>query len=137
MQDNKITVRALVGANREKAWDYYTSPEHITQWNFADASWYCPHADSDLRVGGRYLARMEARDGSMGFDFEATFTEVVPTEKFTYVFGGRYASVVFEPLGEQTAVTVTFDPETEHSHELQQSGWQAILNNYKQYTETH
>lgn len=138
MQTNKITVQALVRANREKAWRYYTQPQHITQWNFADASWHCPYASSNLTPGGQYVARMEARDGSAGFDFEATFTEIVPEENFTYVFGGRYATIEFELQDDDhTVVTVTFDPETENSHELQQHGWQAILNNYKQYTETH
>lgn len=137
MNTHKITVQALVNADNKKAWDYYTQPEHITQWNFADSSWHCPHASSELSPGGRYLARMEARDGSAGFDFDAVFTEVIPEISFTYEFGGRFATVSFEPQGEQTIVTVSFDPESENSLELQQQGWQAILNNYKQYTESH
>ncbi len=134
---NKITVSAIVRAKRKKAWDYYTLPEHITQWNFADPSWHCPSATNELRVGGRYLARMEAKDGSFGFDFEATYTDLTPEAHFTYEFGGRFARVEFEDLDEHTTLTITFDPETENDPELQQQGWQAILNTYKQYTETH
>jgi uncharacterized protein YndB with AHSA1/START domain len=134
---NKITVSAIVRAKRKKAWEYYTQPEHITQWNFADPSWHCPSATNELRVGGRYFARMEAKDGSFGFDFEATYLEVTPNEKFTYEFGGRLASVEFADADGFTAVTVSFDPESENAPELQQQGWQAILNSYQQYTETH
>lgn len=132
----KITVEATLNANKAKAWDYYTNPAHITQWNFADPSWHCPSAKNDLQVGGIYSARMEARDGSFGFDFEATYEEVVNEEKLTYVMGdGRKATVVFNGLGEQTTVVVTFDAETQNPIEMQQGGWQAILNSFKNYTE--
>lgn len=132
---NKITVTATINATNKKVWDYYTNPKHIVNWNFADPSWHCPSAENDMRVGGTYKARMEAKDGSFGFDFEAVYTELVPEKKFTYEFGGRMATVKFDTAGNQTTVTVTFDPETENSLELQQQGWQAILNNFKNYVE--
>ena len=137
MSLDKITISAIVSADKNKVWEYYTSPEHITQWNFADPSWHCPSATNDLTVGGRYVARMEAKDGSFGFDFDAVYTEIQPEQNFTYEFGGRFATVTFEELDAATVVTVTFDPESENPIELQRNGWQAILNNFKLYAETH
>ncbi|NLR56962.1 activator of HSP90 ATPase [Chitinophaga polysaccharea] len=135
---NKVTVTATVHADRKKVWDYYNRPEHITKWNFADPSWHCPSASNDLRVGGKYAARMEAKDGSFGFDFEAVYDEVVDGEKFTYTMpNGRQASVSFKKKDDQTEVDVAFDPETEHPIEMQKNGWQAILNNFKSYTEAN
>ena len=137
MIDNeKITVQTTVAVDLEKAWDAYTLPEHITQWNFADPSWHCPQASNDLRVGGSYHARMEARDGSYGFDFEAVYTDVQPGIQFTYEFGGRKATVLFQARNHQTEVSVAFDPETENALELQRNGWQAILDNYRKHTES-
>ena len=130
-----ITVQALVSAPLEKVWEKYTQPEHITQWNFAHESWHCPTASNDMQVGGKYFARMEARDGSFGFDFEAIYMDIKPMESYSYEFGGRVAQVSFLPVGDQTEVTVTFDPETENSIDLQREGWQAILNNFKTYAE--
>jgi uncharacterized protein YndB with AHSA1/START domain len=133
---NPITIHALVAASLEKTWECYTLPEHITQWNQAIDTWHCPSASNDLVVGGRYVARMEAKDGSFGFDYEATYTEVVPMERFTYTLtDGRAVQVAFEEVGQSTRVTVTFDPETENPIELQQQGWQAILDSFKRYTE--
>lgn len=137
MAQKKITIKATVNAGKKKVWDYYTLPEYITKWNFADPSWHCPSATNDLRVGGRYLARMEAKDGSFGFDFDAVYTEINLGENFTYEFGGRFASVEFNEINGQTEVSVTFDPETEHPIELQRNGWQSILDNFKKYTETN
>jgi uncharacterized protein YndB with AHSA1/START domain len=135
---NKITVTATIQADAKKVWGYYTRPEHITKWNFADPSWHCPSATNDMRVGGKYSARMEAKDGSFGFDFEAVYEEVVPGETFTYKLGdGRQATVDFKKNGNNTDVTVTFDPETENPIEMQQGGWQAILNNFKKYAEAN
>lgn len=133
----KITVSATVNAESNKVWDCYTAPEHITQWNFADPSWHCPRASNDMRVGGTYNARMEAKDGSFGFDFEAVYTEVESGKHFSYEFGGRMATVSFNPTGEQTEVIVTFDAESENPVEMQQAGWQMILNNFKSYTESN
>lgn len=137
MTKKNITIRATVLADKQKVWDYYTQPEHITKWNFADPSWHCPSAKNDMNVGGRYVARMEAKDGSFGFDFDAVYTEINKGENFTYEFGGRLATVDFKETDGQTEVTVTFDPETENSIELQRNGWQAILDNFKKYTETN
>lgn len=137
MNSTKITVEATIQADKKKVWDYYTNPEHITKWNFADPSWHCPSASNDMRTGGKYSARMEAKDGSFGFDFEAVYTEIVEGEKFTYEFGGRMATVEFNDLENQTQVIVTFDPETENPVEMQQAGWQSILDNFKKYTETN
>lgn len=133
----KITVQSTIAAGKQKVWDYYTQPEHITKWNFADPSWHCPSASNQLTVGGRYVARMEAKDGSFGFDFDAVYTEMQHGDSFTYVFGGRYATVTLQEAGSQTVVTITFDPETENDIELQRSGWQAILNNFAAYTEAN
>lgn len=137
MEQTKITVAADVQADKNKVWDYYTQPKHITKWNFADPSWHCPSAVNDMTIGGTYNARMEAKDGSFGFDFEAIYTEILEGEQFTYEFGGRAATVKFVDLGDQTEVTVTFDPENENPIEMQRGGWQAILNNFKNYTETN
>jgi uncharacterized protein YndB with AHSA1/START domain len=137
MTTEKITIKATVSADKQKVWDYYTNPEHITKWNFADPSWHCPAATNDMKVGGRYVARMEAKDGSFGFDFDAVYTEINIGKSFTYEFGGRLATVEFKEIGRQTEVNVTFDPETENSIELQRNGWQAILNNFKKYTEAN
>ncbi|MBX6379419.1 uncharacterized protein YndB with AHSA1/START domain [Thermoflavifilum aggregans] len=137
MEHKRITVKAMIAADKQKTWDYYTQPEHITKWNFADPSWHCPSATNDMRVGGRYVARMEAKDGSFGFDFDAVYTEIHPGENFTYEFGGRFATVEFKEINGQTEVTVTFDPETKNPIDFQQKGWQAILDNFKKYTESH
>jgi uncharacterized protein YndB with AHSA1/START domain len=138
MKKIKITVQATVLADSKKVWDYYTNPKHITQWNFADPSWHCPSAENNMHVGGKYSARMEAKDGSFGFDFEAIYRELIVGEKFIYdMLDGREASITFKNLGDKTEVIITFDAETENPIELQKGGWQAILNNFKQYTETH
>ncbi|MBC6994480.1 SRPBCC family protein [Neolewinella lacunae] len=138
MQATKITIQTTVSADPQKAWAYYTEPEHITQWNFASDDWQCPSASNDLRPGGTYRARMEAKDGSFAFDFEATYLEVEPGKHFRYVLGeDRMVDVDFRGQGQQTEVTVAFDAETENPVDMQREGWQAILNNYKNYTESH
>lgn len=137
MSATKITVQATVAADVKKAWDNYTLPEHITKWNFASDDWQCPRAENDMRVGGKYSARMEAKDGSWGFDFEAIYSEITPGKSFTYSMDGRNVTVAFETKGDSTLVTVTFDAETENPVEMQQQGWQAILDNYKKYTENN
>lgn len=137
MSHSKITVLATINADSKKVWDYYTIPRHIIHWNFADPSWHCPSAENDMRTGGTYKARMEARDGSFGFDFEAIYSNIVEGKTFTYEFGGRTATVQFNDLGSQTEVVVTFDPEDENPVEMQKGGWQAILNNFKNYTENN
>jgi len=140
MEVIKITVKALVSAPTKKVWEYYTSPDHIIKWNFASDDWCCPSASNELFKGGRYVARMEAKDGSFGFDFEAVYNEVIPYESFSYSMGktlgeGRQATVQFIQKGNETEVIITFDAENENSVDLQQQGWQAILNQFKLYTE--
>ena len=137
MEITKVTVQAIINSDIKKVWDYYNNPEHITQWNFADPSWQCPNAENDMKVGGKYRARMEAKDGSFGFDFEATYSDIMYEEQFTYGLGERTVNVKFNPISNQTDVIVTFDAENENPIEMQRSGWQAILNNFKNYTETN
>ena len=133
---DKIIISATINADVKNVWDYYTNPEHITKWNFADPSWQCPSASNDMRVGGKYSARMEAKDGSFGFDFEAIYDEIITGEKFTHTMpDGRQVTVVFEKNNDQTEVTVSFDPETQNPIEMQKTGWLAILNNFKKYVE--
>lgn len=137
MENSKITVTTLVDAEIKKVWMYYNSPNHIVNWNFADPSWHCPKAENDMQIGGIYKSRMEAKDGSFGFDFEAIYTDIKELQEFTYEFGGRTATVQFNDLGNQTEVIVTFDAETENPIEMQRNGWQAILTNFKKYTENN
>ena len=138
MTENKIKIKANVLAESKKVWDYYTLPEHITKWNFATDTWQCPAASNDLRIGGKYSARMEAKDGSFGFDFEAVYDEIIDNKKIAYTMtDGRQAIVDFNIDNNQTEVVITFDAEQQNSLELQRDGWQAILNNFKKYTETH
>ncbi|MFN5236614.1 MAG: SRPBCC family protein [Bacteroidota bacterium] len=136
MDTTKITIQAVVAADRQKVWNCYTQPEHITKWNFATDTWHCPAASNDMRVGGKYLARMEAKDGSFAFDFEAVYNEIVDGEKFTYTMpDNREIQVSFEQTDDKTRVTVTFDPENENPVDLQRSGWQSILDNFRKYAE--
>ncbi len=136
MKTNKITVQADIAADTKKVWDYYTKPKHIKKWNFASPEWHCPKAENDLRVGGKYFARMEAKDGSWGFDFEAIYDAVVEHKNFVYTMeDGRKVTVDFENLGNKTRAIVTFDTEKENPEEMQRNGWQAILDNFKKYVE--
>jgi uncharacterized protein YndB with AHSA1/START domain len=131
-----LTISNSIHAGLDRVWACYTEPEHITQWNFASADWHCPSARNDLQKGGSYSARMEAKDGSFGFDFEAIYDEVVAGEKLAYTMAdGRKVTVRFEPRGGQTELSIDFEAERENPLELQRDGWQAILNNFKQYVE--
>ncbi|NML21397.1 hypothetical protein HHL16_10960 [Pseudoflavitalea sp. G-6-1-2] len=134
----KITVTTTIDAGIEKVWNFYTNPDHITKWNFADPSWHCPSASNDMRPGGKYVARMEAKDGSFGFDFEAVYDRVVDGESFAYTMpDGRRVDVRFSKNGQQTEAVVSFDPESENPADMQKGGWQAILNSFKQYAEAN
>ena len=138
MSLSKITIHAEIASPIEKVWKYWTSPEHITQWNFADPSWQCPWAENDLQPGGVYKARMEARDGSAGFEFEAVYDEVSFPSTIAYTMAdGRKAVTSFVEQANATTITTVFDPEDQNPIALQEQGWQAILNNFKQYTESH
>lgn len=132
-----ITVQSNIDAKRNKVWEYYTNPKHIVNWNFASDDWCCPSAENDLRIGGTYQVRMEAKDGSFGFDLIGIYKEIKPMESFRYEFGGRQVRVSFVENGTATQLKVTFDPETENPIDMQRNGWQAILDNFKKYTESH
>ena len=132
----KISVEALVNAPLDKAWESYTKPEHVTKWNHASDDWHSPWGQNDLRAGGKFTYRMEAKDGSVGFDFGGTYDEVVLQKRIVYTMGdGRKAEVTFLPQDNGTNVEVMFDAETENPPEVQREGWQSILNNFKTYTE--
>lgn len=132
----KITIETVVAASPQKVWEAYVEPRHITKWNFASDDWQCPSAHNDLKVGGKYSARMEAKDGSFGFEFEAIYDEVVEPKTLTYTMGdGRKATTQFTDLGGKTKVTTTFDTEKMNPEQMQKDGWQAILNNFKKYVE--
>ena len=133
----KLSVQTTVKAPIETVWRFYTSPEHILQWNAASDDWHTTTASVELREGGTFSSRMEAKDGSFGFDFEGTYTNIVEHKLLEYSFGDRSAKVLFEQVGENSKVTVEFDTEDENAVEMQREGWQAILNNYAKYVLAH
>jgi len=134
----KITVAATVNAPVEKVWKTWTSPEHITRWNNASDDWHTPRADNDLRVGGKFNTRMEAKDGSFGFDFWGVYDEIKPNELIAYTLGDdRKVIISFTSNGNTTDVTETFEAESTNPVEMQKGGWQAILDNFKKYTESN
>ncbi len=134
----KITIQAEISAAKEKVWGYYTQPEHIVNWNFAGDDWQCPTASNDLTVGGKYIARMEAKDGSFGFDFEAVYTELNVGNSFQYRLGDeRFVDFKLEESNGTTTAIIVFDAETINDPELQRQGWSMILNRFKAYTESH
>jgi len=128
----RITVQCTVKAPIAHVWDCWTKPEHITRWNHASDDWHCPAASNDLRVGGSFIATMAAKDGSMSFDFTGTYDEIIEHKRIAYHMpDNRKVEITFQSNG----VTETFDPENENTLELQQTGWQAILDNFKKYAE--
>lgn len=132
-----ITVFTTVNAPVGKVWEYWTKPEHIVNWNHASDDWHTPKAENDLREGGKFRWRMEAKDGSMGFDFEGTFDEIEPRKRIHYTLAdGRKVTVAFNENGNSTTVTEVFEAEKANAVKLQQDGWQAILNNFKAYVES-
>lgn len=132
----KIRVEVLVKASLEEAWDAFVDPKAVRAWNFASPDWCCPKATNDLRLGGVFSYRMESRDGSMGFDFWGTYTEITPGQSLAYTLGdGRKVVLDFSQVEGKTKLVETFEPESENPEELQRTGWQAILNNYKEYAE--
>lgn len=134
----KITIETLITAPIEKVWDFWNEPKHITQWNAASEDWHTPQASNDLRPGGRLSSRMEAKDGSFGFDFEGTYTDVVPLSVISYTLeDGRTVTITFSSKGNQTLIKESFDAEGTNSIERQQAGWQAILDNFKKYVENN
>lgn len=133
---NKITIQASINADIHTVWNKYTEPSHIIHWNFASEDWCCPSASNDLKVGGKYVARMEAKDGSFGFDLEAIYDEIETLSKIKYHFSdNRVIEIFFESNNESTDVKIIFDAENENPQDMQRDGWQAILNNFKSYAE--
>lgn len=131
-----ITVQSEINKSIEKVWKLWISPEHIMQWNNASDDWYTPHAENDLRVGGKFKYTMGSRDGTMSFDFEGVYTNVVNHSLIEYKLAdNRKVIVAFKSQENGVVVTEKFDPETENSEALQQQGWQAILDNFKKYAE--
>ncbi|MFI5171396.1 MAG: SRPBCC family protein [Chitinophagales bacterium] len=133
-----ITVEATVHASVEKVWDYWNKPEHITQWCHASDDWYAPRAENDLRTGGKFLTTMSAKDGSVSFDFDGIYTNVEQHKLIEYsITDARKVKIEFSHEGTTTKVVETFEAESIHPHEIQRSGWQAILDNFKNYVESH
>ena len=133
----KITVETTVNAPVEKVWKSWSEPQHIKNWCAASEDWHAPKAENDLRTGGTFSTRMEAKDGSFGFDFGGVYDNVKKNELIEYTMGdGRQVHVTFSPAGDQTKIVETFDAEATNPVEMQRGGWQAILDNFKKYTES-
>ena len=136
MENQKVIVETIINAPISKVWENWTEPKHITQWNHASDDWHTTHAENDLRVGGKFLSRMEAKDGSFGFDFEGVYAEIIPLKKIKHTLeDGREVETTFTENGEMTDILTKFDAENDNPIEMQKGGWQAILNNFKKYVE--
>jgi len=135
---SKLTITSEINKPFNEVWNYFNQPEHITKWNFAHESWECPSAKNDLKVGGKLEVRMQAKDGSFGFDFVGIYDEVKEYQLIKYhLEDGREVKVIFEKLfDDQTKITENFDPENQNPLEFQKDGWQAILDNFKNYSES-
>jgi uncharacterized protein YndB with AHSA1/START domain len=132
----QLLVSTIVPVEPKRAWQLYTNPDDITQWNFANDEWHCPSAGVDLKVGGTHTARMEAKDGSFGFDFHGTYTEVDEPTALTLVLeDGRKSRTTFTASEGGTVVETVFDAEAENSADMQRAGWQAILDNFRKHAE--
>lgn len=138
-KDKKIiTVEAGVKAPVTKVWEYWTTPKHFKRWNAASDDWHTTYAENDLRAGGKFLSRMEAKDGSSGFDFGGVYDKITENDFIKYTIGdGRKVEITFSGDEDETTIVESFETEDTHSIEMQRSGWQAILDNFKKYTETH
>lgn len=127
-----INTEVLLETTIQKAWEVYTQEAFIVQWNFASLDWHCPKAENNLKVGGKFIYTMAAKDDSMSFDFSGKYDEIIPQKKITYTMDdNRKAVVLFEDIGNKTKVQVSFEAEQSNPEEMQKAGWQAILNNYK------
>lgn len=131
----RIAVSTVIAAPIDLVWRAYTTPEDIVKWNAASDDWHTPHARVDLREGGTFTSRMEAKDGSVGFDFEGTYTKIVEHQLIAYAFGDRAATVTFSQVPDGVEVRVLFDSEPTHSTEQQRTGWQAILDNFRRHVQ--
>ena len=133
-----ITVKTTINASIEKVWNFWTLPEHITKWSFASPDWHTPYAENDLREGGKFKSTMAAKDGSMSFDFEGEYTLVKQNEAIEYIMAdGRKVEITFNETPNGVEVIESFDPETQNPEEMQRGGWQAILDNFKNYAENN
>ncbi len=134
---NTVTVYTAISSDINKVWDLWTLPEHIVKWNYASEEWHTPRAENDLRKGGKFTSRMEAKDGSFGFDFWGIYDEIEIYDHIFYTLGDeRKVKVTFSRNEDKTIVTETFESESENSPELQKTGWQAILDNFRNYAES-
>ena len=141
---NKIQVEVIVEDNLKRVWEFWNEPERIKSWAFASDDWECPYAENDLRIGGKFITRMSAKDKSFSFDFAGTYTDIIEHEKISFILSNdtndaeaRRCEVTFKDIGDgKTKITETFDPEKQNSEEMQKSGWQNILNNFKKLIET-
>lgn len=137
MSRSKIRIQTAVAGQPQKVWEYWTHPEHIIQWNFASDDWHCPSVQNDLKVGGKYLARMEAKDKSYEFDFLGIYTEIDLGKKLVYVIDdGRTVETSFQAEGDAVVITTIFEAEDIFPEETQRNGWQAILDNFRKYVES-
>lgn len=133
-----ITVETLINAPIEKVWEFWTKPEHITKWNHASEDWHTTRAENDLRMGGKFLSRMEAKDGSFGFDLKGIYDNIITNQEISYtLLDDRTVNVLFSQTEKGVKIIETFDAENENSLELQKFGWQATLNNFKTYVENY
>jgi uncharacterized protein YndB with AHSA1/START domain len=138
IKDSKkiITVETTVNVQVEKVWEYWTEPKHITKWNNASDDWHTPFSENELRIGGKFLSRMVAKDGSFGFDFSGIYDEVKIYEVISYTLAdGRKVKITFIDKDNKTKIIEAFEAESSNSNELQQKGWQSILDNFKKYIE--
>lgn len=135
---DKIVVSATVKSDMDTVWNTWTNPEHIKKWNNPSPDWHTPKAENDLRKGGRFSSRMEAKDGSMGFDFGGTYDEVIPKKRIAYTLDdGRKVEISFENTDSDIKIVETFEPENQNSTDMQRQGWQAILDNFKKFVESN
>jgi len=134
----KIAVEAIINAPIDNVWEFWIQPEHIKKWNQANDDWHTTKATNDLRKGGKFSSRMEAKDRSMGFDFGGTYDEVIPNEHISYTLGdGRKVAIDFSETGNGVTIKETFEPENQNPTDMQRQGWQAILDNFKTYVESN
>ena len=135
---NEITIEATVNAPIDKVWKYWNEPAHITKWCAATPEWHAPAAENDLKAGGKFTTTMAAKDGSFSFDFWGIYDQVQPNELIEYTLGdGRKTKIIFSQSDGTTKIVESFEPESQNSREMQQAGWQAILNNFKSYIENN
>jgi len=133
-----ITVENIVNAPVQKVWDYWNNPDHVTQWCYASEEWHAPWAKADMRVGGTFTTKMEAKDGSMGFEFSGVYDALIENEYIEYTIAdGRKVTITFTANGDTTKIVESFEAESMNPIEMQKGGWQSILDNFKKYTESN